>query len=368
MAAQPLLALSGAAIWRVGLLASGVLEALALGGILALFTALAWRGPALRSRTALWSVLPLFALAYGALALAAVVNLLNVMQAASQVAGGAPAGLIPPPGDELNVTLGLFGVLVPIALAMSARSLPMYAGLQPFPQQILWPAAAVYLVGLLLSAIGAAMAAPPGILTGLGQSLMGAMLLLVVIVFVRMIRARGRLPTRIQQLAPAPDSAARSYQARLANERTTFGPYVALVASAYLWALLGGALLVLDGLALVLGAPAPVALDAVRHALAIGFIALLICGIAPRMVPGFSSGRITSPRLVTATLWLGNAAAVLRVGSVLVVSPLAALGVGGPTVSTIAFGLSGPLGLALAICLAANLWPALQLSKRRIGS
>src|SRR5262249_30265457 len=58
MAAQPLLAQSGAMGWRVCLLVSGILEALALGGILALFAALVWRGQALRSRSALWSVLP----------------------------------------------------------------------------------------------------------------------------------------------------------------------------------------------------------------------------------------------------------------------------------------------------------------------
>jgi len=86
------------------------------------------------------------------------------------------------------------------------------------------------------------------------------------------------------------------------------------------------------------------------------------------MVPGFSGGRIASPRFVTATLWLGNAAAILKVGSVTSVPFLAALGADGVTISMVAFGLSGPVGLALAICLAANLWPALRLYQHRIGS
>jgi uncharacterized protein involved in response to NO len=363
MSAQPLLAVWGvspwSAVWRASLVASGMLEAVALGGILALFALLIRRGPPLRSRPALWGVLPLLAIAYAALALAAAVNLVNVVQAAL----GAPAGLVPAAGDNLNVTLGLLGFLVPMALAMSARSLPMYAGLEPFPRRVLRPAAAVYLLGLILSALGALAPAAPGGLAGLGLTLIGGVLLLFVVVFVRMIRLRGKLPARVRQLAPTPEVAARSYQTKVASERSAFGPYVALVASAYLWALLGGALMVVDGLALLLGASPPLALDAARHAIAVGFIALLICGIAPRMLPGFSGGRIASPRWVTATLWLGNAAVLLRVGSVLFGPALAALGNGGLAVSTLAFGLSGPVGLALAGCLAANLWPALRFGR-----
>ena len=135
---------------------------------------------------------------------------------------------------------------------------------------------------------------------------------------------------------------------------------MAVVASAYLWAVLGGVLLIGDGLALLFGTPPPFALDAVRHSFAIGFIALMICGVASRMIPGFSGGNIVSPALVRATLWLGNSVAALRVGSLLL-SPLLVRFTGiGQTLGAVAFGLSGPVGLALAICLAVNLWPALR--------
>ena len=125
----------------------------------------------------------------------------------------------------------------------------------------------------------------------------------------------------------------------------------------------GGVLLVSDGLTLLLQGSPLFALDAIRHSLAIGFIALLICGIAPRMIPGFSGGSIASAHLVTATLWLGNIAAILRVGSLLVDPLLATYGAVGQTIDALAFGLSGPIGLALAICLAVNLWPALKLRR-----
>jgi hypothetical protein len=152
---------------------------------------------------------------------------------------------------------------------------------------------------------------------------------------------------------------AASYKRQVAHERHAYGPFVGLVASAYLWAMLGGLLLVSDGIALAAGGAAPFALDAIRHSFAIGFIALLLCGISVRMIPGFSGQSIASPVLVQATLWLGNAAALLRVGSLLLAPALATVS-GGAQIAAIAFGLSGPLGLALAICLLLNLWPALR--------
>jgi hypothetical protein len=76
------------------------------------------------------------------------------------------------------------------------------------------------------------------------------------------------------------------------------------------------------------------------------------------MLPGFSGGHIASAGLVTATLWLGNLAAALRVGSILLAPWLVGLHSG--NLALLLFGLSGPLGLALALCLAINLWPALK--------
>ncbi len=55
---------------------------------------------------------------------------------------------------------------------------------------------------------------------------------------------------------------------------------------------------------MLFGAVPVFAIDAIRHSLSVGFITLLICGIAPRMLPGFSGGNIASP-------------ALLRVGSLL---------------------------------------------------
>lgn len=371
---QPLLALDGSAwgapvLWRSLLVTSSVLEMLALGGVVALLagTMLRRGAPALRARPALWSVWPFLLCAIGSLGLSALVNLANVI-GAIQAAGASYAGLMPAVGDGANVLLGLFGFLVPMALAMSARALPMYAGLDAFPRRVLWPAALAYCAGLALALVGSTNAFAPstilGQLGGLGLAILGAVLVIFIALFARLMAGRGRLPQRVRTLAPAPEQAARSYARKVANERTTFGPYVALIGSAYGWALLAGLLLLLDGIALALGGTPPVTLDAPRHSVAIGFIALLLAGVSARMIPGFSGGRLASPRWVVALLWLGNGAALLRVGALLAAPPLAGLGSVGSALDSALFGLSGPLGLAFAICLAINLWPALAPNTR----
>jgi hypothetical protein len=184
--------------------------------------------------------------------------------------------------------------------------------------------------------------------------LIGGVILLFVSIFLHLASRRGRIPARVAQLAPSPENLTRSYQQQINKDHTQYGPFVGLVASAYLWAMLGSFLLLIDGIGWLVAGHELLTLDAVRHSFALGFIALLICGVAPRMLPSFSGGRILSPRLVSATLWLGNSAALLRVGSLLL-SPLL-----GSSLSLFLFGLSGPCGLALAICLPINLWPTLR--------
>jgi uncharacterized protein involved in response to NO len=359
---QPLLSIYPANVWRLGLVGSGILEVAAYTCVLSLMVLTALSGPRPTTRPAYWSVLPFFAGAFCSLGITSIINLVNLVQTAQG------SGLVPSTGDTLNVTLGLFGFLVPVAVAMSARSLPMYAGLDGFPRRVLWPLAGAYFAGLLLLCIGVDGGPLPAqrasISAGLGMVLLGGVVLLFVGIFLSLIRRRGQLPDRVAELAPSPETLARSYQRQVKEEQTQYGPFVGLVASAYLWAALGALQLLIDGGSLLATGSELVAFDAVRHSFAIGFIALLICGIAPRMLPSFSGGKIASPKLVSATLWLGNAAAVLRVGPILFAPLLASAQ--GFAIDTILLSLSGPCGLALAICLAINLWPTLRSSPRHV--
>jgi uncharacterized protein involved in response to NO len=359
--AQPLAALFPAALWRLALLTSGALECVGLLGAVAALGKTLFGKPGMRDRSALWGVAPLIGGAFAALGLSSLVNFADTVALAAQDVVVAPAV-----GDQMNVTLGLFGFLVPLALGMSARTLPMYAGLEPFPQRMLWPLAGGWYTGLALGLVGLTIPSAPNWVVGLGNALMGLALMIFIGGFIRALARRGRLPRKVAAIAPEPAARQRDYHARVGQERGAYGPFVALVASAYLWALLAGALLALNGCALLVGAAPLVAPDAIRHSLALGFIALLICGIAPRMIPGFSGGRIRSARLVWATLWLGDCAALLRVGPLLVGPALVGLGSTGSAIASALFGLSGPLGLGLAACLLINLWPALRLGANHI--
>jgi uncharacterized protein involved in response to NO len=355
--AQPLAVASGAGLWRSMLAASGTLECVGIGVLLAMLALTARRCGDLSSPLSELTIAPWVISAFVSLGVAAAVNAFNVVQAARM-----PLGIVPSGGDSLNVTFGLFGFLVPMTLAMSAQTLPMYAGIAIFPKMLLLPAALTYEVGLMLLALGTAAGSQAGawagIAEGLGTFTMGAILVTYVAVFVALMRGRGRLSRAMPP--PARTSVRGAAHRHGSAVRLAYRPFVLLVASAYLWALVGGALMMVNGWARLTGGVTPVNPDAVRHSLTIGYVALLICGVASRMVPGFSRGTIASPWLVRVTLWLGNGAALLRVGPLLLAPWLVA--VGGDLaagLSRIAFALSGPLGLALAICLAINLWPAL---------
>ena len=350
---QPLASTDTSMFIAAGLVISGLLECAALAGVVAIVGLTAWRVPSLSGRTALWSIWPFVVAAFASLALASVVNLANMLRLA-----GATSALVPANGDALDVTLGLFGFLVPMALAMSARALPMYAGLDAFPRRALWPLAWGYISGLVLICAGDLFTGNTwSRVQGLGEVLVGLTVFAFVGMFVRLMSSRGKIPRRVAALSPEPEQLARQYVSKVASERANYGPYVALIGSAYSWAILGGVLFIIDGLGVLISAEPFVSMDAIRHTFAIGFIALLICGVSSRMIPGFAGKSITSPKLVWTLLWVGNAAAILRVGALLFNPLLTQLGTAGAAIDSIAFGLSGPLGLTLAICLAWNLWP-----------
>jgi len=172
---QPLLVATGWLLWKILFILSGVLEALALPAIfLLLLQTVLHKQTAKNALEGVRSIAPFILGAFLSLSLAAILNLLNYVSALSS------SGLISATGDEANIALGLFGFLVPVALAMSSRMLPLYAHIQPFPTQLLRILALAYFGGIIFWLSGLFL---PGMLfvflNALGLLLIGMMVLIL---------------------------------------------------------------------------------------------------------------------------------------------------------------------------------------------
>jgi uncharacterized protein involved in response to NO len=135
-----------------------------------------------------------------------------------------------------------------------------------------------------------------------------------------------------------------------------------LIVPAYLWLGFAGLVMLAEVLSVWGLVPRP-PIDAERHALGVGLITLLILGMGVRLLPGFAGRRLYSVRLVWATVWLGNAAALLRVAPLFLPSPL----------STVLLAGSGLLALGAVACFGWNLWrtlggPPPKAAPRQTGS
>jgi uncharacterized protein involved in response to NO len=120
------------------------------------------------------------------------------------------------------------------------------------------------------------------------------------------------------------------------------------VRSAFAWALAGCALLVAYEVRAVATGTRPSYLDvsAARHAFALGFVTLMIYGVAARALPSFLERRLWSERLQLVTIVLANAGVALRV------VPQAIGAEGGAATGLVA--ASGALAYAALVVFATN--------------
>jgi uncharacterized protein involved in response to NO len=274
---------------------------------------------------------------------------------ANLVAMGAAANhalaLAPAPWGPATVLLGLYGFLVPIAVAMSARTLPLYLRVRPATA-----AGLAGVLGLLVLGLGLRLAALAPALAG--WDALGQVALALALVGATWQVDGAFVRTRAAVLAEARQRAAahgRVPRASLSSE-PAHRPAELLVRAAYGWLLVAALALGAAAGGALLGWPTPPG-DVERHALGAGFITLLIFGVGAYLLPGFQGRRLASARLVWATLWLGNAAALLRVGPPLALwgLELAGSAAGARWLLGMA-ALGGVLDLAALVAFAANLW------------
>lgn len=200
---------------------------------------------------------------------------------ALEMAGSASAVVVQSV-DDRAIWVMLLGALSTLIFGVWARVAPGFVASVPATPRPLLLGGGLWLLGVLAQAFG--LAAGPWLL------LVGAALL---------ARTIGVFGAGIARQPLHGD-------ARL----TRLG-----VRSAFVWLFVGLAILAAGRLGL---ASSYFQVSAARHALALGFVTLMIYAVASRVLPSFTGRRIWSRRLQTLTLVIGNVAVGLRVAAQLV--------------------------------------------------
>ena len=323
-ATQPL---DSSAARSVGLLLSGLLE---LAGPL-LFAGALVRG--CRRSVQPFGVWQLaLGIGFGSLMLALLLNLWAVLRLALD-----GASIVPPALDEAIVYLEVRGFIVGVGLAVSLRIFPQFLLLRPARATAFAWLLPSYAVGIVMTELGwltlelwPTERLPAAAARATGDTLA----LLALVGFVLALRL----------YEPA---------ARESGRPHITNPTRLWFRLAYAW-LLGSTLLhAALSLREELGGPAAgfTELSAARHALTMGFLVVLLVGMASRILPGYSGWALQHPRFLGWTIGLLLAGAAVRVGGELAGGYV---GLFGPLT-----GLGGVLGTLGFLLFAASLWPAL---------
>jgi uncharacterized protein involved in response to NO len=279
---------------------------------------------------------------------------LNAILLVDMAANGAVT--VNQPWDDFAINLFIGLVLLPVAFAFSVRMFPLYLRL-PAPD---WPVRQIglaYWIFFLLQIIPTVPAvlrtAPETafLVSAAGQG--GKSAIIFYFVWKLDVLLRRRAPWTVHRVfAPGPE---RPPTRDGLPDYGEFGRFERLLYTAYLWLLGGAGLELLTGLAVLSNWGMEVSTDAIRHVYLLGFISLLILGMAVRMIPGFIQKKLASAKLVDFTFWLGNLAVIGRVLPLLVPAALFEKISFMVFTSQTLFALSGMLGWAAIWCLAVNL-------------
>jgi len=186
---------------------------------------------------------------------------------------------LPPDFDQRFLVLQTWGFLVPFVWGFSAKWLPVFLGLRPIHGR------------LLLLAVGLNFA---GVLAAFGLTVPAALLLLAGAVVAVYALRLFELPAR---------------PAKTKGVHASFPVFVRL---AYVWALIAASL----GIWAASVANSHGIWGASRHALTVGFLAMMVFAVAQRVLPAFSGMRLLfSTKLMFLAMLTLTAGCLLRVSS-----------------------------------------------------
>ncbi|MGH2458766.1 MAG: NnrS family protein [Chloroflexota bacterium] len=257
-------------------------------------------------------------------------QVLNVVAVASLIGGRS---VVPASLDAAIVQVELWGFVTFLTLGVSRKILPRFL-LLPAPDdgRLRW-GVGLYLIGVILVVAGWLLqgVTPVASLGNVVRAIGAWPQLIGVVLYVEALRLYR--PATRPSGAPGVTEPARRWL------RIAFG-----------WLVIANALGAVWATRLLFGGPLAGFFEqtAERHALAQGFVMLIIVAYSARILPGFSAWAIAHPRFVEALVALITGGAALRVIGELAVTPIGATaelvaGLGG-TLAVIAF-----LGFAVAI-------------------
>lgn len=244
-------------------------------------------GPPVSSRAGYAGVRPFVAIAFASLWLSLALDLLGLLVLAVDPSTAFAAWT-----HLASLDVAFTGFLVPIGIAMSARTFPLYFRARLPDHRVLRVGLGLSVGGLIFRLLG--QLSGTAIVLGVGE-VVGGLALAAFVLGLGVFAARR----------PA---------ARADVVRRKADPTEALAVAAYAWLAVTALVLGANGLG-DLGIPVGWgSVDAVRHALGAGYVTLLIFGVGARLIPGFANRPLRGERLVWATLAFGLLAALLRVG------------------------------------------------------
>lgn len=262
--------------WQAALVGSAFLELAAYAGALWVIFA---PGPKGRREgrsipVDLGSWLGIFG--FAGMGVALVANLLVSMRVA--LAGAGPA--YPLVADRVFLLLCLWAFIAPVAWGYSTRFVTVFLSLEP-PETRAAPWLGIGVAAIVVAAF---------LRSFVVVDLIAIAMTAIAIWALRVFRPSVRPP-------------------KIAG---VYRHYPAFVRLAFVWLVVAAVL----GLAADLAPQINGLGGASRHALTVGFIALLIFSIGPRILPSFLNGReLASPPLMAASLWLLTAGCALRVSA-----------------------------------------------------